>query len=562
MVALVFIAFLQIFKGDFKGGVVYYPFLGEKVFAFAPVVSGNTPSPPKDYFRFIWPDSLVNNNVNNAESISIDSLGDIYVTCTIGDMILVSTDRGNTWRISCLYPYGFGVSRSIAAGKYVFAGGFVTGILRTESGTDDWCHINNGLPTKYLWVNGFAYNKKLQTVFAVSYDGAGIYKSDNFGDMWIASDSGFVAPVFPGFTTYPIVQDIIIDTVSGCMYCCTGGFDSTGNQIGGSVWKSTNNGSSWVNVGLNGHYYVNSLAVWNGTLYAGTASSGIFYLVGDSTWQPLTRPPGRSNNIWPHALYPTKFGLLVGFSNWSIGVYLMQGTPSSPKWKYLGLAGYDPQSFAMDDSGYVYVGEQMGVWKSIMPLGKIIAALNSPPQINSFTPVSIDSVGVNTPTIFSVLATDPDGDPLTYHWKVNGLLIDSAKTDSLVYTFHTLGSRQTVTCVVADTFGAADSVMWNFKVTPVGELIPSNLTFTLSQNYPNPFNPTTNIVYTLPRKEHVKLTVYNILGQEVATLVDEEKSPGEYTVTFDGSGLPSGFYFYRLYTAGGVSETRKMILLK
>ena len=86
-------------------------------------------------------------------------------------------------------------------------------------------------------------------------------------------------------------------------------------------------------------------------------------------------------------------------------------------------------------------------------------------------------------------------------------------------------------------------------------------TFMLSQNYPNPFNPTTNIVYTVPHRAHIKLTVYNILGEEVATLVDEEKAPGEYTVTFDGSRLASGVYFYRLH-AGRFNETREMVLVK
>jgi hypothetical protein len=169
-------------------------------------------------------------------------------------------------------------------------------------------------------------------------------------------------------------------------------------------------------------------------------------------------------------------------------------------------------------------------------------------------------VGVDTPTLFSVLATDPDGDSLTYHWKVNGVLIDAAKTDSLVYTFHTLGSRQTVTCVVADTFGAADSVTWNFRVTAINE-ITQPFTFALSQNYPNPFNPTTSIQYQVESRQYVTLTVYDILGRLVTTLVDGEKAPGSYTATFDGSKLPSGIYLYRLQ-AGNFTQTRRMVLMK
>ena len=85
--------------------------------------------------------------------------------------------------------------------------------------------------------------------------------------------------------------------------------------------------------------------------------------------------------------------------------------------------------------------------------------------------------------------------------------------------------------------------------------------FSLSQNYPNPFNPTTTIEFQIPERSFVKLSVFNALGQEVAVLVDEEKSPGKYTVTFDGSKLSSGIYFYRL-EAGNFVETKKMIFVK
>ncbi len=92
--------------------------------------------------------------------------------------------------------------------------------------------------------------------------------------------------------------------------------------------------------------------------------------------------------------------------------------------------------------------------------------------------------------------------------------------------------------------------------------------FTLLQNYPNPFNPSTTIIYSIPEVSKVRLTLFNLLGEEVATLVNEENSAGNYIVEFNAANLPSGIYFYQLRAtpndgqAGSFVETKKMILLK
>ncbi len=85
--------------------------------------------------------------------------------------------------------------------------------------------------------------------------------------------------------------------------------------------------------------------------------------------------------------------------------------------------------------------------------------------------------------------------------------------------------------------------------------------YILFQNYPNPFNPTTTIKYALPKNEFVKLVIFDILGREIQTLINEKQSPGTYEITFNASQYPSGVYFYKL-TTEGFSETKKMILLK
>ncbi len=87
------------------------------------------------------------------------------------------------------------------------------------------------------------------------------------------------------------------------------------------------------------------------------------------------------------------------------------------------------------------------------------------------------------------------------------------------------------------------------------------ITLKISQNYPNPFNPTTTIQYSIPSKNIVTLKVYDILGKEVANLVNEYKNAGNYEINFDGSNLSSGTYFYQLKT-GEFSETKKLLLLK
>ncbi len=119
----------------------------------------------------------------------------------------------------------------------------------------------------------------------------------------------------------------------------------------------------------------------------------------------------------------------------------------------------------------------------------------------------------------------------------------------------------------SDSVGQAiifDAIRWTYQ-TPLavqgnpGQQIP--LHFSLSQNYPNPFNPTTKVQYSVANSENVTLKVYDILGREVTTLVNEQKSPGTYEVQFDGSKLSSGIYFYTL-RSGSFVETKKLTLLK
>jgi len=140
--------------------------------------------------------------------------------------------------------------------------------------------------------------------------------------------------------------------------------------------------------------------------------------------------------------------------------------------------------------------------------------------------------------------TEPDGDGATLE------LEDAASDNTLGENWKASaghgspGSKNSVTTTLEEM---------NYKIIPDK--------FILSQNYPNPFNPATTISYSLPKAGNVTLKVYDILGREVAVLVDENKSAGNYHAIWNASGVTSGIYFYRI-TSGTFTETKKLMLMK
>jgi hypothetical protein len=113
---------------------------------------------------------------------------------------------------------------------------------------------------------------------------------------------------------------------------------------------------------------------------------------------------------------------------------------------------------------------------------------------------------------------------------------------------------------VTETFDASIT----YEGNALSELTSSSgaiNTYTLEQNYPNPFNPSTTIKFSIPEMSKVSLNLYDLLGEKVMTLVNEEKNAGNYSVEFNASKLPSGIYFYQL-KVGDFISTKKMILMK
>jgi hypothetical protein len=136
--------------------------------------------------------------------------------------------------------------------------------------------------------------------------------------------------------------------------------------------------------------------------------------------------------------------------------------------------------------------------------------------------------------------------------------VDSGFTNTPVQSFAISGSY-----LFAGTVGSG---VWKRPLTEMVTGIEEKknnlpVSFSLYQNYPNPFNPTTTIKYGIPKSGYVTIRVYDELGREVATLVNEEKPGGNYSVSFNGANFTSGVYYYRLQV-GSFAQTKKLILLK
>jgi hypothetical protein len=127
---------------------------------------------------------------------------------------------------------------------------------------------------------------------------------------------------------------------------------------------------------------------------------------------------------------------------------------------------------------------------------------------------------------------------------------------SLMYVYHKWDNGVPTQYVEYPEF---DPITVAMSAVADGANMPTQ--FALDQNYPNPFNPTTEIAFDLAKSGRVALTIYNVLGQEVTTLIDREMDAGSHSVQWDASNVSSGVYFYRI-SAGDFNQTKKMLLLK
>jgi hypothetical protein len=224
----------------------------------------------------------------------------------------------------------------------------------------------------------------------------------------------------------------------------------------------------------------------------------------------------------------------------------------------IGGSGYQGgESIVLDAGGNAYIA------------GEAISPSGYPVTSGAFQAAMGDT---NAADAF-VTKLNPSGSALIYStfiggnsWDVGFSIAINANED-IYLTGSTESSNYPVTSGVLQTVlnGTKNAFLTKLNLSTAEFVRPNNPTapdkFELMQNFPNPFNPSTTINYSVPKTSLVKIKVYDILGKEITTLVNEEKSAGNYSVQFIGGNLSSGIYFYRMQ-AGNFVGTQKLILLK
>ncbi len=192
-----------------------------------------------------------------------------------------------------------------------------------------------------------------------------------------------------------------------------------------------------------------------------------------------------------------------------------------------------------------------------------VISVNDPPIINACTPDTTDIYAVNTqPVTFTINASDIDTSTLYYYWTINNQN-QQTYTNQITKTFLYEG-EYVVNCRVSDGYSYVNH-SWNVHIALNSEINPITTT-ELLPNSPNPFNPETKISYQLKEKSRVEINIYNIKGQIVKQLVNEEKEKGKYSIIWNGEDqyrnkVSSGVYYYEMKTEG-FRKIQKMLLLK
>ena len=320
------------------------------------------------------------------------------------------------------------------------------------------------------------------------------------------------------------------------------------------VFLSTNNGTSWtaVDSGLTDSS-VQSLAVSGTNLFAGTYYGGVFLSTNNgASWTAV-------NSGLAHApVYSFAVsGINLFAGTWNGGVCLSTNNGTSWTAVNSGLANLIVRSLTVSGTN-LFAGTDSGVFLSTNN-GTTWATVDS-----GLTNPYVQSFAVSGTNLFagtfggSIFLSTNNGTSWT--------AVDSGFSHAPVYSLAVSGTN-----LFAGTWYNG---VWR---RPLSEMIASVIFlpdqipsgFRLAQNFPNPFNPSTTIQFGLLSASYVTLKIYNILGQEVATLLNEKRDAGQHSIQWNARGLPSGVYFYCLYAhptgakqTSDFVQTKKLLLLK
>jgi photosystem II stability/assembly factor-like uncharacterized protein len=354
---------------------------------------------------------------------------------------------------------------------------------------------------------------------------------------------------------------------------------------GGRMFLTNNEGANWTQISsADSNIDILSIVMLNSTILAGTWNG--FYLSDDSgiTWNAVT-PIGIPENI---AIWSIRMIDTTLFAGTTGNIYKSQDYGNNWTEINLGIPLDARITSIVASENAIFAGSASnGIFKTTnngTSWNEINADLTN---THIFQLVAMDTKLLAV-TLGGVFVSDNDGtnwteyisglenvncfavvtDKLLAGTDDNGVYL-SINSGSTWTSFNTGMPDNTRIWSLAKSsdciFAGTDKGVWR---RPLSEIITDvkNATelqknFTLEQNYPNPFNPRTKISFVIPNSSFVILKIYDILGNEIETLVNEEKPSGIYEITWNATNLPSGIYFYKMQ-AGNYIETKKMILLK
>ena len=282
----------------------------------------------------------------------------------------------------------------------------------------------------------------------------------------------------------------------------------------------------------------------NGDFFIGTPVNGAIRSTDDGlTWT------GISSGLTQYSIYSFAFGdsAKVFTSSYDSAVY--SSTNNGDSWKPIPIPNYNDVYSLATYNGELFAGTTWGVY--ITDYNKINWEIKN----NDLTNASVSVLLFNS--YGHLYAGTYGGIYRSTDMGESWLNISSGLTDT------------NITCMTFSPDGfiyagtQSGSVFKSINPMTAVIQIKSNIpvAFELKQNFPNPFNPATTINYSIPQSGFVTIKLYDILGRQVATLVNDNKPAGNYSAKFDGSKLVSGVYFYRM-EAGSFSQTKKLLLLK